>query len=83
MNPEDIKLEFHEPDPITNTQKVTLTFPADVPPEVAKQMFTNAIQSSVSDSVKTMYREYIRERKYTLDENEWYKALINIGGESK
>jgi hypothetical protein len=78
MNPEDIELEFHEPDPITNTQKVTLTVPADVAPEVA-----NAIQRSVSDSVKTMYRDYIRERENNLEENEWYKALINIGGESK
>lgn len=77
MNPEDIELEFHEPDPITNTQKVTLTVPADVAPEVAKQMLINAIQSSVSDSVKTMYRNYIQE------ENEWYKALINIGEETK
>ena len=83
MNPEDIELEFHNPDPITNTQKVTLTVPADVAPEVAKQMLINAIQSSVSDSVKTTYRDYIREREYHLEENEWYKALINIGGESK
>lgn len=83
MNPEDIELEFLDPDPITNTQKVTLTIPADVAPEVAKQMLINAIQSSVSDSVKTMYRDYIREREDNLEENEWYKALINIGGESK
>lgn len=83
MNPEDIELEFHEPDPITNTQKVTLTVPADVAPEVAKQMLINAIQSSVSDSVKTMYRDYIREREANLEDNEWYKALINIGEESK
>lgn len=83
MNPDDIELEFHEPDPITNTQKVTLTVPADVTPEVAKQMLINAIQSSVSDSVKTMYRDYIREREGNPEENEWYKALINIGEESK
>lgn len=83
MNPEDIELEFSEPDPVTNTQKVTLTLPADVAPEVAKQMLINAIQSSVSDSVKTMYRDYIRECENNLEENEWYKALINIGGESK
>lgn len=83
MNPDDIELKFHEPDPITNTQKVTLTIPADVTPEVAKQMLINAIQSSVSDSVKTMYRDYIREREANLEDNEWYKALINIGEESK
>lgn len=83
MNLEDVELEFHEPDLITNTQKVTLTVPADVAPEVAKQMLINAIQSSVSDSVKTMYRDYIQERENNLEENEWYKALINIGGESK
>lgn len=83
MNPEDIELEFSDLDPITNTQKVTLTVPADVTPEVAKKMLINAIQSSVSDSVKTMYRDYIREREANLEDNEWYKALINIGEESK
>ena len=83
MDHDDIKLEFSDPDPVTNTQKVTLTIPADVAPEVSKQMLINAIQSSVSDSVKTMYRDYIREREDNLEENEWYKALINIGGESK
>lgn len=76
MNPDDIELEFHEPDPIANTQKVTLTVPADVTPEMAKQ-------SSVSDSVKTMYRDHIREREGNPEDNEWYKALINIGGGSK
>lgn len=83
MNPDDIELEFHDLDPVTNTQKVTLTVPADVTPEVAKQMLINAIQSSVSDSVKTMYRDYIREREANLEDNELYKALINIGEESK
>lgn len=83
MDQDDIQLEFSDLDPITNTQKVTLTVPADVTPEVAKQMLINAIQSSVSDSVKTMYRDYIREREANLEDNEWYKALINIGEESK
>lgn len=83
MDHDDIQLEFSDLDPITNTQKVTLTIPADVTPEVAKQMLINAIQSSVSDSVKTMYRDYIREREANLEDNEWYKALINIGEESK
>ena len=83
MDHDDIQLEFSDLDPITNTQKVTLTVPADVTPEVAKQMLVNAIQSSVSDSVKTMYRDYIREREANLEDNEWYKALINIGEESK
>lgn len=83
MDHGDIQLEFSGPDPVTNTQKVTLTVPADVSHEVAKQMLINAIQSSVSDSVKTMYHEYIREREGNPEENEWYKALINIGGESK
>lgn len=83
MNHDDIQLEFSDLDPITNTQKVTLTVPADVTPDVAKQMLINAIQSSVSDSVKTMYRDYIREREANLEDNECYKALINIGEESK
>lgn len=83
MDRDDIQLEFSDLDPITNTQKVTLTVPADVAPEVAKQMLINAIQNSVSDSVKTMYRDYIREREANLEDNEWYKALINIGEERK
>ena len=83
MDHDDIQLEFSDLDPITNTQKVTLTVPADVTPEVAKQMLIDAIRSSVSDSVKTMYRDYIREREANLEDNEWYKALINIGEESK
>ena len=83
MDHYDIQLEFSDLDPITNTQKVTLTVPADVTPEVAKQMLINAIQSSVSDSVQPMYRDYIREREANLEDNEWYKALINIGEESK
>jgi hypothetical protein len=48
MNPDDIELEFHEPDPIANTQKVTLTVPADVAPEVAKQMLRNALRDPVA-----------------------------------
>lgn len=83
MDPNDFELEFSDLDPITNTHKVTLTIPADVAPEVAKQMLINAIQNSMSDSVKTMYRDHIREREGNPEENEWYKALINIGGESK
>lgn len=83
MDHDDIQLEFSDLDPIANTQKVTLTIPADVTPEIAKQMLINAIQSSVSDSVKTMYRDYIREREANLEDNEWYKALINIGEESE
>ena len=83
MNPDDIELEFHKLDPITNTQKITLTVPADVALEVSEQMLINAIQSSVSDSVKMMYRDCIREREANLEDNEWYKALINIGEESK
>lgn len=83
MDHDDIQLEFSDPDPIANTQKVTLTVPADVAPEVAKQMLINAIQNSVNESVKTMYRDHIREREGNPEENEWYKALITIGGESK
>ena len=83
MYHDDIQLEVSDLDPITNTRKVTLTISADVAPEVAKQMLINAIQNSVSDSVKTMYRDHIREREGNPEENEWYKALINIGGESK
>lgn len=48
MNPEDIELEFSDPDPITNTQKVTLTVPDHVDPMVAKQMLRNALRDPVA-----------------------------------
>lgn len=48
MNPEDIELEFHDPDPITNTQKVTLTVPDHVDTMVAKQMLRNALSDPVA-----------------------------------
>lgn len=48
MNPEDLELEFHDPDPITNTQKVTLTVPDHVDPMVAKQMLRNALRDPVA-----------------------------------
>lgn len=48
MNPDDIELEFHDPDPITNTQKVTLTVPDHVDPMVAKQMLRNALRDPVA-----------------------------------
>lgn len=48
MNPEDIELEFRDPDPITNTQKVTLTVPDRVDPMVAKQMLRNALRDPVA-----------------------------------
>nr|FAA03481.1 MAG TPA: hypothetical protein [Siphovirus LN-2020-2] len=48
MDHDGIKLEFSEPDPITNTQKVTLKVPADVAPEVAKQMLRNALRDPVA-----------------------------------
>lgn len=43
MNPEDVEL-----DPITNTQKVTLTVPDHVDPMVAKQMLRNALGDPVA-----------------------------------
>ena len=48
MNPEDIELEFRDPDPVTNTQKVTLTVPDHVDPMVAKQMLRNALRDPVA-----------------------------------
>ena len=48
MNPDDIELEVHDPDPITNTQKVTLTVPDHVDPMVAKQMLRNALRDPVA-----------------------------------
>lgn len=48
MNPEDIELEFHDLDPITNTQKVTFTVPDHADPMVAKQMLRNALRDPVA-----------------------------------
>lgn len=48
MDHDDIKLEFSEPDPITNTQKVTLTVPPHVDPMAAKQMLRNALRDPVA-----------------------------------
>ena len=48
MDHDDIQLEFSDPDPITNTQKVTLTVPDHVDPLVAKQMLRNALRDPVA-----------------------------------
>lgn len=48
MDHDDIQLEFSDPDPITNTQKVTLTVPDHVDPMVAKQMLRNALWDPVA-----------------------------------
>jgi hypothetical protein len=42
------EITFHDPDPITNTQKVTLTVPDHVDPMVAKQMLRNALRDPVA-----------------------------------
>jgi hypothetical protein len=42
------EITFHDPDPITNTQKVTLTIPDHVDPIVAKQMLRNALRDPVA-----------------------------------
>lgn len=48
MDHDDIQLKFSDPDPITNTQKVTLTVPDHVDPMVAKQMLRNALRDPVA-----------------------------------
>jgi hypothetical protein len=48
MNPADISVEFAEPDPVTNTQKVTLKVPDYVDPMVVKQMLRNALRDPVA-----------------------------------
>lgn len=42
------EIEFHDPDPVTNTQKVTLKVPDHVDPTVAKQMLRNALRDPVA-----------------------------------
>ena len=48
MNPADISVEFAEPDPVTNMQKVALKVPDHVDPMVAKQMLRNALRDPVA-----------------------------------
>ena len=45
---DEFEMEFSEPDPITNMQKVTLKVPADVDPMIAKKMLRNALMDPVS-----------------------------------
>lgn len=40
---DDVELTFHEPYPVTNTQKVTLKCPAWFPPETAKEILLGAL----------------------------------------
>ena len=42
------EITFHDPDPVTNTQKVTLKAPPHVDPMVAKQMLRNALRDPVA-----------------------------------
>jgi hypothetical protein len=42
------EVELHDLDPITNTQKVTLTVPDHVDPMIAKQMLRNALRDPVA-----------------------------------
>lgn len=39
----DVDAIFHDPDPVTNTQTVTLKIPAHINPDVARKLFLNAI----------------------------------------
>lgn len=48
MDHDDVQLEFSEPDPKTNTQKVTLKAPPHVDPIVSKQMLRNALRDPVA-----------------------------------
>lgn len=42
------EITFHDPDPVTNTRKVTLKVPPHVDPMVAKQMLRNALRDPVA-----------------------------------
>lgn len=44
----DFDFEFQDPDPVTNTQRVTLKVPPHVDPGVAKQMLRNALSDPVA-----------------------------------
>ena len=55
------EVEFHDPDPVTNTRKVTLKVPPHVDPTVAKQMLCNALMDPVA--VETWRVELIKIEK--------------------
>lgn len=48
MDHNDIQVDFSEPNPVANTQKVTLEVPSHVDPTVAKQMLRNALRDPVA-----------------------------------
>ena len=39
----DADVIFHDPDPVTNMQTVTLRVPAHINPDVARKLFLNAV----------------------------------------
>ena len=39
----DVDVIFHDPDPVANTQTVTLNVPAHINPDTARKLFLNAI----------------------------------------
>ena len=48
MDPADISVEFADPYPVTNTQKVTLKVQPHIDPMTAKQMLRNALRDPVA-----------------------------------
>ena len=40
---DDVEVEFHEPDPETNTRRAVLTMPANIAPQTAIKMIYNAV----------------------------------------
>lgn len=48
MDPNDFWLKSGDSDPVTNTQKVTVTVPDHVDPMVAQQMLRNALRDPVA-----------------------------------
>lgn len=39
----DVDMSFHDPDPVTNMQTVTLKVPAHINPDAVRKLFLNAI----------------------------------------
>lgn len=48
MDNVDIQIDYSDPDPITNTQKVTLKVPSHIDPMTAKQMLRDALRDPVA-----------------------------------
>lgn len=48
----DIDVTFHDPDPVANTQTVTLRVPARIDPDAVRKLFLSALWGQVDDKIE-------------------------------